>query len=174
MPIDIEIVLDAGPLLERHPNPSQEPGAPTKIDSEEAFIVAAPRQHVRHHGSNRLELVSGKGDELRWYMQLMARDGYNVILYGIRAHPFGFRLTTPPAMKVSNEMYPVPIPDDPTRYIASDRIDVSMECNVAGSGKQAYTLLFYIVGRDDVDGNFRTLGYFSWKSILVLRKPHGH
>ncbi len=168
MIIDIKMVLDTALLWQRHPNLSQNLRAPTEIEPEEAFIVATPKQNVCRHASEKLELVARKGDVLRWHVSHTARDMCYVILYEIITDPIDSQLTTIPKMVVTNRSFPALNLADPTQYIESQRIDTYFQCKVDGYGEQYYTLLFYIVERDEIDGNLNTAGYFSWKSMLVI------
>lgn len=173
MIIDIKTVLDTALFRQRHANPSQNPHAPTEIEPEEAFVVVIPRRNVCRHASDKLELVAGKGDVLRWHVSLAAGDRFHVILYKIIADPADVQLTTVPEIVVTSHVFPVPDTADPTRYAESQRVDTCFRCKVNGYGRQYRTLLFYIVERSDVDGNLDTVGYFSWKSMLVIREPQG-
>lgn len=170
MIIDIKIVLNAAPFQQRYPNSSQNHLTPTEIEQEEAFVVAAPKQNVYRHASDKLELVAGKWDMLRWHASLTAGDVFHVILYRIIAEPTGVQLTTTPEMVLKLRSFPVPDTADPTQYTESQRVDAYFQCEVEGYGTQYYRLLFYIVERNEVDGSFNTVGYFSWKSMIVIRE----
>lgn len=171
MIIDIKMVLDSVPLWQCHPNVSQNLYAPTEIDPEGAFMVAAPKQNVYRHASDKLELVARKGDVLRWHVSRTARGLHYVILYRIMADSIDSQLTTIPEIVVTSRSFPVPKTAAPTQYAESQRADTYFHCKVNGYGKQYYTLLFYIVERNDVDGSFDTVGYFSWKPMLFIREP---
>lgn len=171
MIIDIKMVLDTAPFWQRHPDLSQNLHTPTEIEPEEAFMVAVPKQNVCKHASDKLELAARKGDVLRWHVSHTARDLLYVILCKIMADSIDSQLTTIPKIAVTSRSFPVPNTADPTRYAESQHVDTYFHCKVNGYGKQYYTLLFYIVERNNVDGSLDTVGYFSWKSMLVIREP---
>ncbi len=170
MIIDIKMVLDTALFWQRHPNLSRNLNTPTEIDPEEAFVVAAPKQNVYRHASDKLELVAGKEDVLRWHVGLTARDKFHVILYKIIADPTVVQLTTIPAIAVISGSFPVPNTKNPTLYTESQRTEAYFECEVNGYGKQFYKFLFCILERNEVDGSFNTVGYFSWRPTLIIRE----
>lgn len=170
MIIDIKIVLDTALFRQRHPNLSRNLNTPTEIEPEEAFVVAAPKQNVYRHASDKLELVAGKGDVLHWRISFTARDMFHVILYKIIADPTDVQLTTIPEIAVTSRSFPVPNTKDPTLYAESQRTEAYFECEVNGYGKQIYKFLFCILEQNEVDGSFKTVGYFSWRPTLVIRE----
>jgi hypothetical protein len=170
MIIDIKMILETAVFSKRHANLSQNQRVPTEIQPEEAMVVAAPKQYVYRHGTDQLELFAGKGDVLRWHVCLTATDMLYVILYKIIVDPIDAHPTGIPEIAVRCRSFPIPGKESPIRYYGSARYDVFFEGKVNGYGRQYCTLLFYSVERDEVEGTLNTVGYFSWKSMLVIRE----
>lgn len=174
--IDIMLILDTDLLRRRYPNPSQEAAHPTTIGADEAFIVATPRRIAqRGQGSDQLELHAD-GGEIHWRAIALSGNISHAIIYRIETDDSNLSadagLVAAPEMMMSRSKRPIPVQDEPTRYVeSSPQGRPGWRCEIRRAGLLHCGLCFYLVQQHDIEGHLDTAGYYRWDCTLTIEKP---
>lgn len=173
MIIDIKVIIDTVLFRDRYQNVSLIPDYPTKINQKDAFVVIAPISCLKYNGSleynnsHQLEIFSNSDDILRWHFNIIGSDKYHAILYNVFDLIRGKASPIPDLKKIiKNKTYPLPNPKQPEQYVESQHLISYFQCKVGARKQRTFVLWYYILEREDVVGNFKNVGYFSWSLTL--------
>jgi hypothetical protein len=181
--ISVAIVIDTQSILETHPDPSQDPSAPTAIADNCCYLVAQTAYVSRGQATAHLHIKAHNGgadDDLthalrtiRWRsLSLSGSAGHNVIVYNVIMLS-RMSVAGPIAAVMAQPEIPLPILEDsrntdPPSFSSVPANDYFLEAKVTNNGTERFGVCFYITAQDEQTGVPATVGYFGWHPTLTI------
>ncbi|MGC9497672.1 inclusion body family protein [Streptomyces sp. WG7] len=166
--INVMIAFDAATIVERNPNASKNPDAPTYAD--ESLIYMTTRQdHIIGTSGAELNLRAEPGDSVKWReTTLSLGSDYKALLYRYVSNDNQHVLIRTPEIEVVQGVYPMPQEgtEGTPAFTVQEYEDHYWRTTVKRTGKVVYHFYFQILDR-----HRNLMGYFQWDPFITIERP---
>ncbi|GHH91214.1 inclusion body family protein [Streptomyces capillispiralis] len=166
--LNVLIAFDAATIVERNPNASRNPDAPTYAD--QSLIYMTTRQdHIIGTSGAELNLRAEPGDSVKWReTTLSLGSDYKALLYRYVSSDTSHVLIRTPEIEVVDGVYPMPQEgsEGTPAFTTQEYEDHYWRTTVKRTGKVVYHFYFQILDRHR---NLR--GYFQWDPFITIERP---
>ncbi|EST18845.1 hypothetical protein M878_43815 [Streptomyces roseochromogenus subsp. oscitans DS 12.976] len=157
------IAFDAFTIVERYPNPSQDPARPTPVDP--ALIHLTTQQDgVIGQSAHRLCVRADPGDVIRWRETTLSLGfDYSVLLYKYVVRT-DRKLISDLQPVIVDALLPLPVSETDHEFETQAVLGHYWAAHVQRSGSDRYKFFFQLLS-----GKNR-LGFFRWDPQITIRR----
>nr|ADN15440.1 conserved hypothetical protein [Gloeothece verrucosa PCC 7822] len=165
-------VIDTKRIRATYPKPSQDKTKPTRINSNDLFLIVSGSTRVIETSEEifKLELIAKPGDQLSFKStSIYANSQDATIIYGIFQKNSTFKSFQPNFVTINRAFYNSENPDGlPPKYESITSVSYEAKVSRAGTENLSVYIALYKLAKD---GNTQELfGYFSWDFTIEISR----
>ncbi|RDG39650.1 inclusion body family protein [Streptomyces corynorhini] len=166
--LNVLIAFDAATIVERYPNASRNPDAPTQVDHQLIYMTTR-HDHIIGSSGAELNLRAEPGDSIRWReTTLSLGSDYKALLYKYVSDDSAHTLIRTPEIEVIDGVFPMPKEgaEGKPEFVTQSYEDHYWRTTVKRAGNVVYHFFFQIL-----DHHRQVLGYFQWDPFITIENP---
>ncbi|MEU0383683.1 inclusion body family protein [Streptomyces chartreusis] len=163
--LNVLISFDAATIVERNPNASRNPDAPTQVDPRLIYMTTR-QDHIVGTSGAELNLRAEPGDIIKWRETTLSLGfDYKALLYRYVSSDSQHQLIRTPEIEVISGIYPLPKEGTEGRpeFETQSYRDHYWGTTVKQPGKVVYHFSFQILDR-----HRQLKGYFQWDPFITI------
>ncbi|CAL9343940.1 hypothetical protein SUDANB171_00325 [Streptomyces sp. enrichment culture] len=166
--LNVLIAFDAATIVERYPDASRNPDAPTQVDHSLIYMTTR-HDHIIGTSGAELNLRAETGDSIRWReTTLSLSSDYKALLYRYVSSDSGHQLIRTPEIEVIDGVFPMPQEgtEGTPGFVTQNYQDHYWRTTVRKPGQVVYRFFFQILDR-----HRQLKGYFQWDPYITIENP---
>lgn len=160
---DVLVAFDTETILQKYPNPSKNPNAPTLIDFHHVYMITNQDNVINGQAGGELDLKAQVGDLIRWRETSLSLGFEKSVIFYKFIGNVGNELISTPTPRKAEASFAQPNTTNPSVPTCQKIANYYWSSETLSTGRVTYHFNFMVVDR-----NCNAMGYFSWDPFITI------